>query len=172
MSDSTTQLHAEIIREVRRRLVEESIPRALKCLEELTEEQVWHRANANTNSVGNLVLHLCGNARQWLLSGLGETKDERKRQAEFDETGPLPKAELVSMLNVLSEEIDELLNGLKAEVHLKTIEVQGFQESGFAVLLHVVEHFSYHVGQISYFVKLRKDMDLSYYGNQNLDVNA
>jgi uncharacterized damage-inducible protein DinB len=172
MSSPTNQIHAEIIREVRRRLVGESIPRTIKCLGQLSETEVWQRPNENSNSVGNLVLHLCGNARQWLISGLSAAEDGRKRQEEFDERGPIPTAELVDKLNQLSADLDALLSELDESVHTKMLEVQGFQESGFAILLHAVEHFSYHVGQISYSVKFRKDINLNYYGAQNLDATS
>jgi uncharacterized damage-inducible protein DinB len=159
-----------MVGEVHRRLVEESIPRIKKCLAELNEEEVWYRPNSNSNSVGNLVLHLCGNVRQWLLSGMGGQPDRRERQAEFDEQGPLPTEQLVGMLDALGREVDMVLVGLTAEQILQPVDVQGFKENGVSVLVHVVEHFSYHTGQITYYTKWRKDINMAYYGGLNLDV--
>lgn len=159
-----------LINEVRRRLIVESIPRIKQCLAELTTEEIWYRPNENSNSVGNLVLHLCGNVRQWLLSGLGGYTDNRRRKAEFDERGPFPTSALVRHLDELAEEVEKVLAKLTAEQILQSIEIQGFKENGVSVLVHVVEHFSYHTGQITYYVKWRKDINTAYYAGINLDA--
>jgi uncharacterized damage-inducible protein DinB len=159
-----------LFREVRRRLMDENVPRIKQCLAELTTEEIWYRPNENSNSVGNLVLHLCGNVRQWLLSGLGGYTDNRRRQQEFDERGPFPTSILLRHLDELMEETDKVLNKLTAEKILQPVEVQGFTETGVSVLMHVVEHFSYHTGQITYYVKWRKDINTAYYNGINLDA--
>lgn len=158
-----------LVKEVHRRLVEENVPRIKKCLSELSTEEIWYRPNDNSNSVGNLVLHLCGNVRQWLLSGLGGYTDNRRRQQEFEERGPFPTSALVRHLDELVEEVEKVLGKLTAEKILQPVEVQGFMENGISVLVHVVEHFSYHTGQITYYVKWRKNINTGYYGSINLD---
>lgn len=162
-------LGRELVAECRRRLVEESLPRARKCLSLLSEEDVWHRPNDETASVGNLLLHLSGNVRQWIVSGLGAAPDRRLRQKEFDERGPLPKKELLERLEATLEEACRVLDSLDAASLLERRTVQGFEVSGVSILVHVVEHFSYHVGQITYFTKSRKNVDLKYYGKRDLD---
>jgi len=159
-----------LVNEVHRRLIVENIPRIKKCLGELTTEEIWFRPNENSNSVGNLVLHLCGNVRQWLLSGLGGYPDHRMRQKEFDELGPIPTSVLERHLNELAEETGKVLKKLTAEKLLQPVEVQGFRESGISVLVHVVEHFSYHTGQITYYVKWRKNINTGYYAGINLSA--
>ena len=158
--------------EIQRRLLEESIPRAKKCLDQLSEGEIWSRPNANSNSVGNLVLHLCGNARQWIVSAMGGKEDVRERQREFEEKGPIPKEQLTMMLDDLAEDIKSILLQISPEELTQIYQVQGFTESGIGILVHVVEHFSYHVGQITYFVKAHKDMDMEYYAGMDLDVKS
>lgn len=158
-----------LIQEAKRRLFEESFPRVRQCLAELTEEQIWDRPNTNSNSVGNLVLHLEGNVRQWIISGLGKQADTRKRQSEFDERGPLPTSSLLKHLDQLEIETTKVLDEVTSEDLLQVHSVQGFQESGLSIITHVIEHFSYHVGQISYVVKAQNDIDLKYYEGQELD---
>ena len=164
MSDNfeNNLLHA-FKKEIEKRLVEESIPRLIKCLDQLSLDEVWFRPNANTVSVGNLCLHLCGNVRQWLISGLGGKPDIRNRPLEFSTTGPIPKETLIKDLNKLSQEILNTLEGIKVEDLLKKRPVQIYEETGLSILVHVTEHFSYHVGQVTYFVKSRKDIDMQYY---------
>ena len=158
-----------LLAEAHRRLVGESIPRIRKCLDQLSVEEIWYRPNENSNSVGNLVLHLCGNVRQWLIAGLGDQPDIRERQKEFDERGPLPTEKLLLELDLLEKEIEDLLASLTAEKLAGDYIVQGFQENGVSILVHVVEHFSYHVGQITYFTKARLDIDMGYYAGLELN---
>ena len=81
--DLADQITEELIKEVRRRLIEESAPRIEKCLNRLTDDQIWWRPNSESNSIGNLVLHLSGNVRQWIIAGVGGQPDTRTRNEEF-----------------------------------------------------------------------------------------
>jgi uncharacterized damage-inducible protein DinB len=161
-----------LIAETRRRLFRESTPRIHRCLGQLTEEEIWFRPNAETVSVGNLVLHLLGNVRQQLLSGVCGAPDRRHRQSEFDERGPIPAPELLRRLDELMAEVDRALDELDPQSLLTVRKVQGFDESGLSILVHVIEHFSYHVGQITYIVKARKAVDLKYYEGVDLNVTS
>ena len=158
-----------LVKEVRRRLMEEGVPRITQCLAELSIEEIWIKPNENSNSVGNLVLHLCGNVQQWIVSGLGGLPDTRNRTSEFEESGPIPTHELINRLNVVMVEVNKVLDQLTEEQISQPVSVQGFDETVLSVLVHVVEHFSYHVGQITYFVKWRKNIDTAYYGGLELD---
>jgi len=161
-----------LLAEARRRLIGDSLPRIRKCLGLLAEEEIWRRPNAETPSVGNLVLHLMGNVRQYIVSGLGGAPDRRRRSAEFAETGPLPTPELLSRLEALMAEVEATLGRVDPASLLAKRRVQGFDESGLSILVHVVEHFSYHVGQISYVVKSRQAVDLKYYDGVNLEATS
>lgn len=162
-------IHTEIIKEVRRRLLEESVPRLKKCLAQLSEAEIWHRPNEETVSVGNLVIHLCGNVRQWLLSGLGKAPDHRKRDDEFTEKGPISTDKLITDLDAVMQKVETLLDNLAPEALVDKHRVQGFDETGIGILMHVVEHFSYHVGQVTYYVKSTKNVDMKYYEGQDLN---
>jgi uncharacterized damage-inducible protein DinB len=120
--------------------------------------------------VGNLVLHLCGNVRQWLFSTLDAQEDLRQRQTEFDApAASASSTQLKQMVKQLMAETDALLNRISSEQLIEEYRVQGFLENGVAILIHVTEHFSYHVGQMTYFVKAHKNLDLGYYAGQDLD---
>ncbi len=167
--EKAAALREALIAEVRRRLFSEGIPRLRKCLSLLSEEEIWWRPNAHSNSVGNLVLHLCGNARQWICSGLGKQPDRRRRSVEFAERGPLPAEALLQQLERLQSDVEAVLQGLRTEDLLQEHPVQVYHENGVSILVHVVEHFSYHVGQVTYLVKWLKDLDTGYYAGQNLE---
>jgi uncharacterized damage-inducible protein DinB len=151
-----------LISECDRRLFGESLPKIKKCLTELTQDEIWFRPNSETVSVGNLVLHLCGNVRQWITSSLGGAEDTRRRSREFSETGPIPTAELQSLLEKTMKEARTAMLKLDPSTLLDKRMVWGSEQSGISILVHVVEHFSYHVGQIVYFVKSRKAIDLAF----------
>lgn len=159
-----------LVAEVRRRLFEEGIPRIEKCLGQLSEEEVWLKLNENSNSVGNLILHLCGNVRQWVLTGLDNQTDTRARQQEFDEKGPISKDFLLQRLEEMKKEVEAFLSSMPDETLTAEVRVQGYDENGVSVLVHVVEHFSYHVGQIAYFTKWKKNMDVGFYDEDDLDI--
>jgi uncharacterized damage-inducible protein DinB len=152
-----------LIAETKRRIIGESIPRIKKCLNVLSEQEIWFKPNDHSNSVGNLVLHLCGNVTQWIGSGLGKMPDNRLRDLEFSEKGPLPTTKLTEALDRLIPLIENTLDNLTEEDFLQLHKVQVYQETGVNILVHVVEHFSYHTGQIAFFTKWRKNMDMNFY---------
>lgn len=164
------QITQALVQEFERRVMGESIPRIQKCLNLLSEEEVWHRPNENIVSVGNLILHLCGNARQWILSGVGEQIDHRERNAEFEERGPIAKNQLIEQMDQVGGAIRNVLQNLEPEILLEKRSVQAFEESVLSMLVHVIEHFSYHTGQITFLTKSLKNVNTKYYGN--VDLNA
>ncbi len=111
-------------------LKEDFLRKLVGCLEGMSEEDLWWRPNEHSNSVGNLVLHLCGNMRQWIVA---------------------------SIANIRSTvvEVDRVLVGLATSRLLERLRVQGDDTSVLQAIYHVVEHFSYHLGQIRYVQKLR-----------------
>ncbi len=166
---TTEELKDALIHEVQVRLYDESLPRILKCLDQLENEQIWWRPNESSNSIGNLVLHLCGNVTQWIYAGLGGFPDQRSRQAEFDERRILDKAELREMLVLTLDKIRPVIINLKEEELLQSLTVQTFMETGLTILIHVTEHFSYHTGQIAYITKMLSDKSLGFYEGISLE---
>jgi uncharacterized damage-inducible protein DinB len=162
------------IAEARRLLREDYLPKIERCLEQLDDGQLWWRPNAQSNSIGNLLLHLAGNARQWVVCGVGGAPDERVRDAEFaagtrgGEGRPgeqLPGgAQLLAGLRATLGEVDAVLARLDPAALLETRSIQGLD--GVAVLsavFHVVEHFSMHTGQIVLLTKMLAERDLAFY---------
>jgi uncharacterized damage-inducible protein DinB len=136
--------------------------RIVQCLEQLSEDDIWWRPNAASNSAGNIVLHLCGNVRQWVISGLGGAADVRERDKEFAEHGPIPRRVLFERLNKTVEEACQTIDKVPAAAFLQEFDIQGYRVTGLAVIVHVYEHFSHHAGQIIYLTKLRRGEDLNF----------
>src|SRR5688572_1281523 len=115
MTDPRDQAHdvgAAFVERSRRYLVDSFRPRIRVALDRMSDADLWWRPNEASNSAGNLVLHLCGNARQWIVSGVGGATDVRRRQEEFDERGPLARAELLATLDATFRDIDRALAAL------------------------------------------------------------
>lgn len=159
----------ELKKEFNRRVFEESYVRIDKCLNVLSEEEIWFRPNDSMNSVGNLILHLCGNARQWICNGLTDQPDFRERNEEFKPENRCSKSELKQLMHQLNIDILASFKKLNEADLFTERPVQVFSESGFSILIHVIEHFSYHTGQITLLTKLLKNLDLKYYGDIKLD---
>jgi len=150
--------------------MDENTPRIQKCLDQLSEAEVWQRPNGSSNSVGNLILHLCGNIRQYIVSSLGEVPDSRDRDAEFNGEGSMNKAALYDKINGTVEEAKTVIRQLQEEDMLRQRSVQGFSFSAVGIILHVMEHYSYHTGQIAFWTKLLKDRDLGFYADFDLNT--
>jgi uncharacterized damage-inducible protein DinB len=147
-------------------LTADYLPRIERCLAVLTPDDVWWRADPNGNSVGNLLQHLAGNARQWIVAGVGKTSDLRRRDEEFaapTEARPT-MPELLAHLRATLAEVDSVLASLAPAALLETRTIQGLNDvTVLAAVFHVVEHFSMHTGQIILLTKLRTGRDLAFY---------
>lgn len=157
-----------LVTEVNFRLFEECVPRIKNCLERLPDEKVWWRPNTSSNSIGNLVLHLCGNVRQWIISGVGEETDVRRRSEEFDERGPVAREKLLALLDALEPDVRRVLAKVDPEDLMTVKPVQVYEHTVLTMLVHVTEHFSYHTGQIAWITKMLKDEDLGFYAGEDL----
>ena len=133
------------------------------CLGKLTFEQIWARGSEQENAVGNLVLHLCGNVRQWIIAAVGGAPDLRERDAEFAARGGVPAAELVSRLRGTVEEAAAVIESVTAQRLAERTVVQKYDVTVMEAIYHVVEHFSTHTGQIIFITKMLTSEDLGFY---------
>ena len=162
MKPNTTRPTRLFLASSQRLLAKQSLPRIVKCLQQLSEEEIWWRPNSASNSAGNLVLHLCGNVRQWIISGLGGAEDVRQRDREFAEEGPIPRQVLVTQLRRTVRDACRVLARLSNDSISRKYEIQGFHVTGLDAVFRVTEHFGYHTGQIIYITKLKRAHDLRF----------
>jgi uncharacterized damage-inducible protein DinB len=133
------------------------------CLGRLREVDIWSRATDNENAVGNLVLHLSGNVRQWIVAGVGGRPDIRQRDSEFAARGGLEASGLAALLRGIVEEAAAIIEALAPERLCEPLMVQSYNVTVLEAIYHVVEHFSGHTGQIIYATKLLTGGDLGYH---------
>ncbi len=110
-----------------------------------------------------MILHLCGNVRQWLAAGVGGERDIRDRDSEFSSTGGSGAAELTSQLRQTVDHAVEILDGVSAERLLDEINPQSGPVSVLEAIYHVVGHFQQHTGQIIFATKIYTGEDLGLY---------
>jgi len=160
---SSKSVTAEFIEFSRWKLLEQYWPRLRKCVESLSDEQVWWRPNEASNSIGNLILHLNGNVTQWLIAPFAHREDKRNRPAEFAERRHLSKAELLEKLAATMQEAAEVLPRISESELIQTYDIQGYTVSGLHAVYQVIEHFGLHYGQITYIAKMLRGEDLGFY---------
>jgi uncharacterized damage-inducible protein DinB len=131
-----------------RRYLREYLTKIRLAVSVLDDQVIWARPNESSNSIGNLMLHLAGNARQWIVSGVGREPDIRNRQAEFDQRAPIPSTELIDKLEVTISDVDRVFASLTPEDLHTRRTIQANDVTVLEAVYHVVEHFSMHTGQI------------------------
>jgi hypothetical protein len=125
------------------------------CLNQLSDEQIWWRPDPSLNSIGNLILHLCGNLQQWIVSGIGGVADTRKRPAEFAERGPIPKSALLEKLTqVVAAAKKALARSSPAELERERT-IQGTLVTGWGAVFHSLPHFNGHTQEIACYTRMQ-----------------
>lgn len=162
MKPRSAELERLFLAQSRHSLAAHHLPRIVQCLKLLSGKEVWWRPNAASNSVGNLVLHLAGNVRQWTISGLGGAPDHRDRDREFAERVPIPRRALLALLRKTVSGACLVLQRLSPDALSRTYTIQGFRVTGLIAVSDVVQHFAYHSGQIIFITKLRRGKDLRF----------
>jgi len=158
----STNLARPFLAQASQLLLQVHLPRLEACLRELSPQQIWWRANPASNSVGNLLLHMEGNVRQWIVSGLGGTADRRERDLEFSELGPVPRRTLLARVRQAVKDADRVMRKLNGVALTRNYSIQGFRVTGLCAVFHVVEHFSHHTGQVIVLTKILLGKDLKF----------
>jgi hypothetical protein len=125
------------------------------CLDQLSDEQVWWRPDNEMNAIGNLLLHLTGNVRQWIVAGLGNAPDIRQRPREFAERGPIPKARLLADLEAVVGDAKAALSRCRPDDLLAHRRIQGFDVTGLGAIFDSVPHFKGHTQEIICLTRLQ-----------------
>jgi uncharacterized damage-inducible protein DinB len=135
------------------------------CLTRLDDAKIWQRSGENANAVGNLVLHLCGNVRQWVVARIGGEPDIRQRDAEFAARQGASAAELRLLVKQTVDQATSIIKNLPGERLVEPLMIQGYSLTVLEAVYTVVEHFAQHTGQIIFATKLLTGLDLGYYAH-------
>tara|TARA_A200000113_G_scaffold30690_1_gene25544 strand:+ start:40 stop:543 length:504 start_codon:yes stop_codon:yes gene_type:complete len=149
--------------------IEENLRMILICFDKITEKELWNLQSKKGVSIGNQVIHIVGNMTQYIISSIGEKECNRERDKEFEVHSEIPKSSLINELSFIIKESIETINKLSIENLIKVRKVQVYSLSGMGCLIHAVEHFSYHTGQIAVLTKNFTNSDLGFY--EGIDLN-
>jgi len=164
MPQTTPSLFLEFSR---KKLLDQYWPRLRTCVEGLSDEQIWWRPNEASNSIGNLMLHLEGNVRQWMIASFNRLEDKRHRPAEFNQRELIASSSLIEKLGATMQEASDVLSRLTEDDLVAQFEIQGHSVTGLDAIYQVVEHFGLHYGQIAYVSKALSGKDLGFYSYLN-----
>lgn len=153
--------------------IEQNLAQIVRCASLLSVDELWLRENEFCNSVGNLILHLNGNMRQWVVAGLGGECFERDRPLEFSQREKLSHSEILVPYQQTARRSMQVVAALPDEDLGREVSIQGYTVRMIVAVFHVVEHMSFHTGQIIHRTKSIRGVDLSLYDaqGQRLDAN-
>jgi len=154
MAPVETTVGAAWLAEARRTLVE-SLAKIEHCLDQLPEDELSWRPHESHNSIQNIILHLCGNLRQWIVHGVGGAPDRRNRPAEFADREPKSRSDLLAALRGTVAESNQVLETLPESRLLEAGTIQGFQTTKLSAIFDSVSHFVGHTHQIVYITRLK-----------------
>ena len=143
----------EFLNETNRR-IDTAHERIIHCLSQLKEEHIWNRPNPSVNSIGIILQHLCGNLRQWIISGIGGAKDVRNRPLEFKDDAKLSKAELLANFEGILSNCKDAIDDFDPNKILQVRRIQGFDETALLAIYGTITHLEFHAGQILYQTRL------------------
>jgi uncharacterized damage-inducible protein DinB len=129
-------------------LATEYLTKLRRCVSALPDDALWRRSNEGSNSIGNLLLHLTGNIREWIVNGVGGIPVERNRSAEFQARETGDAATLFAKLESTVHECDKVLASVSPDALNQPVTIQGRETTIMEAIYHVIEHFSMHTGQI------------------------
>ncbi len=130
------------------RYLEEYLEKIRRAVELLDDRQIWWRPTPDTNSIGNLLLHLAGNLSLWIRVGLGGDTYQRDRAGEFAADHDHDSDQMIAQLTTVVARCREILEALEDEPLDRRVSVQTYSSDALGVVFHAVEHMSYHTGQI------------------------
>ena len=135
-------------------MINNAFKRIIHCLDQLEEEHIWYRPDNSVNSIGIILNHLCGNLRQWIISGIGGLEDIRNRPLEFNDSTKLSKTELVNKFQEIISGCKKTINIFNPDNLLENRRIQGFEKSVLSAIYGTVNHLELHAGQIIYITRL------------------
>jgi uncharacterized damage-inducible protein DinB len=162
-TQQSVDLAREFVARSRFYLNDEYRTKIRRAVRAIPADVIWRRTNDQSNSVGNLLLHLAGNVRQWVVSGVGRVPDTRDRSAEFSTWGGVSADELLARLEAVLSEADAVIARLTPDDLVQRRTIQGRDVTVMAAVYTAVQHFSTHLGQIIMIAKEQSPGAIRFY---------
>lgn len=170
-----TQIENEFLEESVRR-INYSYEFVIHCLKQLREEHIWYRPEKDINSIGIILNHLNGNLKQWIISGVGGTEDDRNRPQEFEDDKRQSKDELIQSFTNTINECKKTIQELNREEILGKRVIEGSEETILSAIYGSVNHLASHTAQIIYIARLllknEYEFRYTYQGNDLIKIQT
>ena len=150
-------------------LLDQSVVKLKHCLAQLDEDELWWRPQPELNSVGNLLLHMEGNLRQWSIVALGSEEDRRQRDREFSATRRLLKSKVWEQVSITVEEAKTVISEVQPTRWLDRLVVQGFDVNVINAVIHTTTHFQGHTHQVILLTRMIRGEGYSFQWNDDVD---
>lgn len=152
--------------------IDENIRMVTIVFNKIDNDLLWQKPNKALNSIGNLILHIKGNLTQYCITPFTETTDNRNRDLEFSENYTIKKEPLLLDFLATINQCKNVISGLTEKQLKQKFTIQGFKISGLGAVLHSIEHFSYHTGQMAFWVKYINKKSLGFYEGIDLNITS
>jgi hypothetical protein len=139
------------------------LPKIRAVVGAMSEEDTWWKPTEDANSAGVLLVHMAGNARQYIISGIGGAPMTRDRDAEFVATGRYTRDEALALFTDTIRECDAVLAALDPARLGERRTIQGNEFTFLEAAFQVSEHVALHTGQIIQLGKLRAPGTIRFY---------
>ena len=167
MNDPSNSVISEEFSRLSVDLLDQSTVKINHCLGQLSDDQIWWRPQPSMNSIGNLLIHLAGNLKQWGVVPFTLADDHRDRESEFQSEVRREVDDLVQELESLVGAAKDQWQYLSASQLSKTINIQGFGVSRLQAISHASSHFVGHTHQIIQLTRLQLDNDYKFHWTPN-----
>lgn len=144
-------------------LLRQSLVKIEHCIDQLGDHQIWWRPSESLNSIGNLILHLNGNLRQWTVCGIGNQPDTRQRDTEFEQRQCVPREQLLSLIRNTVDDAIQVIQDLRSTEWLSQTTIQGFQVTHLQAIQHTCTHFVGHTHQIILLARIQLKDDYRFH---------
>jgi len=151
----TTSEICEAFVSANRHTLSEGMRKIEHCVNQLSDDQIWWRPKPDMNSIANLMLHLSGNLRQWIIAGIGGETDIRNRPKEFADRSNRPKSEILGILAKVVSEADKTLGRLTPDQLLSRRRIQGYGATVLSAITDTIPHFRGHVQEIIHMTRIQ-----------------
>jgi len=139
-----------------------SLARITHAVSQLGEADVWWRPYEAANAPGNLLLHVCGNMRQWIVNNLTGQSDDRERPDEFAQRDPIPRDVLLDKLRDTVEQAKAAIQAADEAELMRVRYIQIAEVTGMGAVYHSVSHLEGHTQELIYIARLRLGTDYQF----------
>lgn len=159
MNTDTTALYLDAVSKG----IEKSRLTIKHCVDQVSQEQFWWRPEPDMNSIANILLHLSGNIRQWIIAGMNGAIDDRDRPKEFQDRSGAPKDLIWKAFSETLDEARLTLSRMNSASLGIVRKIQGYEVNGVDAIYNSTSHLQGHTQEIIYITRMLLGSSYKFY---------